>query len=98
MDLSNARWRKSSFSGDNGGNCVEVAELTGVTDFRTVGHGGGPGHRARRVDAPDHKTGHGPLIAVRDSKDPDGPTLFFTPAEWDAFLDGVKADEFDRGR
>ncbi|MFI9434201.1 MULTISPECIES: DUF397 domain-containing protein [Streptosporangium] len=25
-----------------------------------------------------------------------GPKLFFTPAEWDAFLNGVKADEFDR--
>ncbi len=25
MDLSGAVWRKSSYSGDNGGNCVEVA-------------------------------------------------------------------------
>jgi hypothetical protein len=25
MDLSAAQWRKSSFSGDNGGHCVEVA-------------------------------------------------------------------------
>ncbi|MEW9548011.1 DUF397 domain-containing protein [Nonomuraea sp. NPDC050783] len=65
MDLTQARWRKSSFSGDNGGNCVEVAEL------------------------PD-------VIAVRDSKDPDGPKLLFTPSEWDAFLKGVKGAEFDR--
>jgi hypothetical protein len=27
MDLSNATWRKSSYSGGNGGNCVEVAQL-----------------------------------------------------------------------
>jgi hypothetical protein len=27
MDLSNATWRKSSYSGGNGGNCVEVAVL-----------------------------------------------------------------------
>ena len=27
MDLSNATWRKSSYSGGNGGNCVEVAAL-----------------------------------------------------------------------
>ena len=25
MDLTRAEWRKSSRSGDNGGNCVEVA-------------------------------------------------------------------------
>ncbi|MFC4532334.1 DUF397 domain-containing protein [Sphaerisporangium dianthi] len=25
MDLSQALWRKSSWSGDNGGHCVEVA-------------------------------------------------------------------------
>ena len=35
------------------------------------------------------------LIAVRDSKDPDGPVLLYTPLEWDAFLDGVKRGEFD---
>jgi hypothetical protein len=27
MDLSNAIWRKSSYSGGNGGDCVEVAVL-----------------------------------------------------------------------
>ena len=26
-DLSNVVWRKSSYSGGNGGNCVEVAQL-----------------------------------------------------------------------
>jgi hypothetical protein len=25
MDLTSATWRKSSYSGNNGGNCVEVA-------------------------------------------------------------------------
>jgi len=34
-------------------------------------------------------------IAVRDSKDPDGPVLRFTRAEWAAFLAGVWAGEFD---
>ncbi len=33
--------------------------------------------------------------AVRDSKHPDGAVLTFTRSEWDAFLDGVKAGEFD---
>lgn len=26
-DLTNARWRKSSYSGNTGGDCVEVADL-----------------------------------------------------------------------
>jgi hypothetical protein len=65
MDLTNAEWRKSSFSGSNGGGCVEVARnLPGV-------------------------------VAVRDSKDRQGPALVFTPDEWRAFLDGVRAAEFD---
>ncbi len=34
-------------------------------------------------------------IGVRDSKDPAGPILRFTPSEWDAFLGGVRNGEFD---
>ncbi|MDF5756469.1 DUF397 domain-containing protein [Spongiactinospora sp. TRM90649] len=60
MDVSNAQWVKSSYSGSNGGNCVEVTAATGV-------------------------------IAVRDSKDPDGPKLLFTPAEWNTFLHNLKS-------
>jgi hypothetical protein len=33
--------------------------------------------------------------AVRDSKDRSGPSLLFTPAEWRAFVEGVKLGEFD---
>ncbi|WP_344864221.1 DUF397 domain-containing protein [Planomonospora alba] len=63
MDLSAAVRRKSSFSGDNGGQCAEVAtNLPGA-------------------------------VAVRDSKDPDGPKPIFTPAEWSAFIGGVEAGE-----
>ena len=29
FDLSTLEWRKSSFSGGQGGNCIEVAELPG---------------------------------------------------------------------
>lgn len=35
------------------------------------------------------------LVAVRDSKDPDGPKLVCTPAQWRAFAAGVRAGEFD---
>jgi hypothetical protein len=66
MDLTNAQWRKSSFSGGNGGNCVEVARNL-------------PG-----------------TVAVRDSKDREGPALVFTPQQWRAFLDGVRTGEFCR--
>lgn len=64
-DLSCAVWQKSSRSGGNGGQCVEVA--------RNV-----PG-----------------IVAVRDSKDPDGPKLVFTPGEWRAFVEGVKLGDFE---
>ncbi len=37
----------------------------------------------------------GTTIAVRDSKDPNGPALQFTPDEWNAFLRGAKDGEFD---
>lgn len=35
-------------------------------------------------------------VAVRDSKNPSGPVLFFNPREWDAFLAGARGGEFDR--
>ena len=60
-DLSQAIWRKSSYSSPDGQNCVEVA--TNLAD----------------------------TVAVRDSKDPDGPVLALTPAQWRAFLAGIKS-------
>jgi Domain of unknown function (DUF397) len=35
-------------------------------------------------------------VGVRDSKDPSGPVLRFTPGEWRAFLGGARNGEFDR--
>jgi hypothetical protein len=37
-------------------------------------------------------------IVVRDSKNPNGPVLAFSAAEWDAFLSGARDGEFDRIR
>jgi hypothetical protein len=37
----------------------------------------------------------GGLIALRDSKNPSTPPLFFTAAEFAAFVDGTKCGEFD---
>jgi len=36
-------------------------------------------------------------VEVRDSKDPTGPVLSFTRAEWVAHIDGTKDGEFDLG-
>ena len=37
----------------------------------------------------------GDRVAVRDAKDRSGPVLVFTPAEWAAFVGGVRGGEFD---
>jgi hypothetical protein len=35
------------------------------------------------------------VVAVRDSKDPRGPRLAFTPAAWEAFTARVRNGDFD---
>ena len=45
------------------------------------------------VEAAHLDNGH---VGVRDSKNPTGPALIFTPGEWDTFLAGTKDGEFDR--
>ncbi|PXX64271.1 uncharacterized protein DUF397 [Nocardia tenerifensis] len=37
------------------------------------------------------------MVGVRDSKNPSGPALVFSPSEWDAFTAGVADGEFHRG-
>jgi len=34
-------------------------------------------------------------VGVRNSNNPDGPVLRFTPDEWHAFVGGVRNGEFD---
>jgi hypothetical protein len=34
-------------------------------------------------------------VVLRDSKNPNGPVLVYSPDEWVAFLDGAKKGEFD---
>lgn len=61
--------------------------LTGVTWIKaTASAGNGQCVEVARLDDG---------IGVRDSKDPQGPILRFTAAEWSAFLDGAKGDEFE---
>ncbi|MBF6296572.1 DUF397 domain-containing protein [Nocardia amamiensis] len=35
-------------------------------------------------------------VGVRDSKDPTGPALVFTPSEWDSFTGRITGGELDR--
>ena len=79
MDIGNVTWRKASYSGDNGGGCVEV----GV--WRKSSYSGGNGGDCVEVTS----TGK-PLIAVRDSKDPNGPKLAVTPPTWESFIQRVR--------
>lgn len=44
------------------------------------------------LEAAGLREGH---VAIRNSKDPGGPVVRFTRDEWQAFLIGVKAGEFD---
>lgn len=55
----------------------------------------------RGSQAADSEGGHleiafvGDHVAMRNSAQPDGPALIFTPAEWEAFVLGAKDGEFD---
>jgi hypothetical protein len=60
MDVTLIQWRKAARSGDNGGNCVEVAVISG-------------------------------LVAVRDSKDPDGPRIRLVRDDFRGFVAAVKS-------
>jgi hypothetical protein len=35
------------------------------------------------------------MILLGDSKDPDGPILSYTNAEWEAFINGIRNGDFD---
>jgi hypothetical protein len=37
------------------------------------------------------------IVAVRDSKNPGGPVLAFSPQDWEAFTRAVKAGELGLG-
>ena len=77
-------WRKSSYSSAHNG-CVEwrtssySAGNGACVQWRKSSHSGG----TECVEVADG-------VQVRDSKDPDGPVLIFTPAEWRAFLKTLK--------
>ncbi|WP_328915729.1 MULTISPECIES: DUF397 domain-containing protein [unclassified Streptomyces] len=87
-DLSGTKWRKSSYSNQEGGNCVEVAthfrDVSG-TNWRKSSFSNREGGACVEV-AP----GFPDLVPVRDSKDPQGPALLFAAHAWAAFIADVK--------
>ena len=85
MDLTGVVWRKSSYSSGNGGACVEVAVVWRKSSYSSV-NGGNCVEVARDVAG---------MVAVRDSKDPDGPKLVIGHGEWRAFTGRVKDGRFD---
>jgi hypothetical protein len=70
-------------------------DLTGATWCRSSSSGGNGGACVEIALIPGSKEGSDHVIAMRDSKQPDGPVLIFTPAEWEAFILGVQDGEFD---
>jgi len=81
MDLSRVEWRKSSYSGNNGGNCVEVAYLWRKSSY-SANNGG------NCVEVADNLPN---IVAVRDSKDPDGPALSLSADQWADFISRVRS-------
>jgi hypothetical protein len=92
MDLTDVKWRKSSWSGGNGGNCVEIAAVPG---WRKSSWSGGNGGNCVEVAAANPAGKPHRVVAVRDSKDPDGPKLIFTATAWRMFTAAAKHGTFD---
>jgi hypothetical protein len=70
-------------------------DLTGADWRRPARSSGNGGACVEVAVVPGSKEGSDWVVAVRDSKNPHGPALIFTPAEWQAFTAGVKDLEFD---
>lgn len=66
-------WFKSSYSGSDGGNCLEVAVAWRKSSYS--GSDGGDCVEVAACPCADR-------IHVRDSKVPDGPILTLAPASW----------------
>ncbi|ORT58721.1 DUF397 domain-containing protein [Streptomyces sp. CB03238] len=68
-------WFKSSYSGNTGGECVEVAY-----DWRKSSYSSNEGGACVEIAACPH------AVHVRDSKLTDGPTFAVGPDAWAAFV------------
>jgi hypothetical protein len=81
VDVSGAVWRKSSYSGNgNNDNCIEVAFLDNAS-WRKSSYSG-DGNNGNCVEV----AFAGPMIAVRDSKNPAAGVLAVQSTGWRSFL------------
>jgi hypothetical protein len=86
-DLTSAVWRKSSYSSDNGGNCVECAPIGDLTWHKSSHSTDNGGACVEVAENPC-------FVAVRDSKDPEGPALTFSPVAFASFVAATAAGAF----
>ncbi|MEU6504901.1 DUF397 domain-containing protein [Streptomyces sp. NPDC046942] len=80
-----SKWRKSSYSGDQGGSCVECAPLGGLA-WRKSSYSGDQGGDC--VEIADTLCA---TLAIRDSKTPAGPILTIDPAAFSTFVTWTSA-------
>ncbi|MGW0913959.1 DUF397 domain-containing protein [Streptomyces sp. NPDC002784] len=74
-----SNWRRSTYSGDQGGECVECAPM-GPLAWRKSTHSGDQGGQC--VEVAEGTT----AVAIRDSKTPTGPILTIDPATFTTFV------------
>ncbi|GAA2607957.1 MULTISPECIES: DUF397 domain-containing protein [Streptomyces] len=82
---SETQWRKSSYSGPNGGDCVECT-VSGGAAWRTSSYSGSTGGDCVEVGV-ECAVGS---VPVRDSKNPAGPILTVPAPAWYSFIQGLK--------
>ncbi|MEU9303942.1 DUF397 domain-containing protein [Streptomyces sp. NPDC048269] len=70
------KWFKSSYSGDEGGQCLEVAAAWHKSSYSDTDGG-------QCVEVATSPT----TVHVRDSKITDGPVLTLTPSAWAALTE-----------
>jgi len=75
------QWRKSSYSGDQGGQCVECAPL-GPLAWRKSSYSSDQGGQCVEIAETTCPT----TLAIRDSKTPAGPILTLDPAAFTTFV------------
>ncbi|MFF5975626.1 DUF397 domain-containing protein [Streptomyces sp. NPDC012769] len=75
MSTADLAWFKSSYSGGEGGECLEVAYHWLKSSYSSSEGG-------NCVEVAAHPT----TVHVRDSKNPDGPQLALAPAVWSSFV------------
>jgi hypothetical protein len=69
-----------------------MAILQGATDTWTKSSYSGGNGACVEVKSPEAR-----LIAVRDSKAPEGPSIAFVPASWNAFVREMNTGTLDLG-